>query len=211
MLGAELATRALPTSAVVLGLVRGGVPVAFEVAAALHAPLDVAVVRKLGVPWQPELAMGAVAARGVTMLDEAMVRDLGISRSEIDEAIARETAEVSRREEMYREGRAAPEIAGRTTILVDDGLATGASMAVAVRYVQLFRPAAVIVAVPVGAADSCRRLRQLASECVCLAAPEPFGAVGAWYENFQQVSDAEVQALLERSHQSADARTLHVT
>jgi len=202
LLGAEVASRNLPAPRIVLGLTRGGVPVAGGVAAALGAPLDVLVVRKIGVPWQPELAMGAIAG-GVRTLDEHLIQEIGVSEVELEKIVDRETAEAHRRETLFRQGRPAPDIEGHTVILVDDGLATGSSMLAAVRYVDNARPARVVVAVPVGSVQACRHLKGQVSECICLATPEPFYAVGAWYEDFAQVSDAEVQRLLEeiRLHQ----------
>jgi len=198
LLGAEVALRNLPEPRIVLGLTRGGVPVARGVAAALGAALDVVVVRKLGVPWQPELAMGAIAG-GVRTLDEHMVQEIGVSETELEAIVDRETAEADRREKLFRRGRPAPDLEGHTVILVDDGLATGSSMLAAIRYVDNSRPARVVIAVPVGSVQACRHLKGLVSECICLATPEPFYAVGTWYEDFAQVSDTEVQLLLEES------------
>jgi len=198
LLGAEVVERNFPEPRIVLGLTRGGVPVARGVAAALGAPLDVVVVRKLGVPWQPELAMGAIAG-GVRTLDEHLIQELGVTEIELERIAEREAAEALRREMLFRQGRPAPDIEGHTVILVDDGLATGSSMVAAIRYVDNARPARVVVAVPVGSAQACRQLKGLVSDVICLATPEPFYAVGAWYEDFNQVSDAEVQRLLEEN------------
>jgi len=210
LLGAEVARRNIPEPRIVLGLTRGGVPVASGVAAALEAPLDVVVVRKLGVPWQPELAMGAIAG-GVRTIDEYMIQEIGVSELELEKIVDRETAEAERREKLFREGRRAPDLEGRTVILVDDGLATGSSMLAAIRYVDNARPARVVVAVPVGSVQACRHLKGIAGDCICLATPEPFYAVGAWYENFNQVSDAEVQRLLEESRRQARPTELAIS
>jgi putative phosphoribosyl transferase len=190
-LAAELVKRDLQ-DVIVLALPRGGVPVAREIAKALGAPLDVVIVRKLGVPWQPELAMGAIAGGGFQILDEDLVRELRVLHEDIEATIASQRQELERREKLYRHGRPGLEIRARTVILVDDGLATGSTMLVAVRYVKSLDPARVVVAVPVGSVEACERIRAEAVECVCLATPEPFVAVGEWYAAFPQVSDAEV-------------------
>ena len=184
---------------VVLALPRGGVPVGFEVAAALRAPLDVLVVRKLGVPDHPEYAMGAIGPGGARVLNDDVVRTLAITDDEIARVTRDESHELARREALYREGRAAPDVAGRTVLLVDDGLATGATMGVAVKALRALRPARIVVAVPVGAGESCDALRALADQVVCALAPEPFFAVGDWYLDFEQTSDDEVRALLARA------------
>ncbi len=198
LLAAELATRSTAQPGVVLALPRGGVPVAFAIARQLHLPLDVIVVRKLGVPWQPELAMGAIAGQ-TRILNYALIEQLGISGKEVDSIVAAEQAEMRRREERYRAGEAAPDLHNRTAILIDDGLATGSTMLAAVRHVRTLHPARVIVAVPVGSKDACNLLRGEADELICLAAPEMFGAVGQWYRHFEQVSDEEVETLLAES------------
>jgi predicted phosphoribosyltransferase len=177
---------------VVLGLPRGGVPVAVEVARALHATLDVFVVRKLGVPGHPELAMGAIASGGVRVLSQDIIDELGIGASAIDAITARERIELERRDRLYRRDRPLPDVRDRTVIVVDDGLATGATMEAAVRAVRLFGPARVVVAAPVGAPEACERLRRVADEVVCIETPEPFRAVGLWYEQFEQTTDEEV-------------------
>lgn len=191
----------------VLGLPRGGVPVAFEVAQALRAPLDVFIVRKLGVPTQPELAMGAVATGGVRVLNEEVVRQLDIPASVIDRVAAAEQIEIERRERRYREGRPAPRLEGKIVILIDDGLATGSTMRAAARAVRLQQPARTLIAVPVAARQTCELLRGDADEMVCLTTPEPFFAVGQWYGNFDQTSDEEVHDLLARAAQFASPRT----
>jgi len=192
------ALRKIERNAVVLALTRGGVPVGFAVADRLHLPLDVIVARKLGVPWQPELAMGAVAG-GARILDDRMIRELGIAGEDVEEAVVREQAEMRRREELYRGGKPALDLAGRTAILVDDGLATGSTMRAAVLHARSFRPAKVIIGVPVGSREACSRLGREVDELVCLATPELFIAVGEWYRDFQQVGDAEVSDLLAES------------
>jgi predicted phosphoribosyltransferase len=197
-LGAKLAGHDWPKDSIVLALPRGGVPVAFEVARTLGLPLDVIVVRKLGVPWQPELAMGAIASGGVRILDHALIRLEGISQEDIDAVAACEEQEAERREQLYRAGRPPLELRNRTVILVDDGLATGSTMLAAVKRAKRLEPSSVIVAAPVASRQACVHLRQVADECVCLAVPEEFGAVGEWYEDFRQTSDAEVRELLSR-------------
>lgn len=178
----------------VLGLARGGVPIAAEVAAHLHAPLDVFVVRKLGVPQWQELAMGAVASGGGLVLNDELVSRLGIDEGTITETIRRENTEVERREQAYREGRPAPDLTGRTVILVDDGIATGATMLAAVRAVRAARR--VVVAVPVGPPTMTGQLTEEADEVVCASAPPQFEAVGQAFADFHQVSDDEVRRLL---------------
>lgn len=180
----------------VLGLARGGVPVGWEVASFLRAPLDACLVRKLGVPQWPELAMGAVATAGGVVLNDDLLGSLDISDEQIRDTLTRETAELHRREEVYRAGRGALLLAGRTVILVDDGIATGASMTAAVRSVRSTGPAYIVVAVPVGPASVCRRLRADADDVVCSTTPRDFRAVGQVYEDFHQVSDDEVRDLL---------------
>jgi putative phosphoribosyl transferase len=182
---------------VVLALPRGGVPVAHEIARELNAPLDVFLVRKLGVPGHSELAMGAIASGGVRVVNDDVVSWYGLSRSNIDEVAAVEQVELERREREYRQGRPGIELAGRTVILVDDGLATGSTMKAAVQAVRMQGPAKIVVAVPVGAADTCRALAGIADEVVCGRTPEPFSAVGLWYRDFSQTTDDEVRALLQ--------------
>ncbi len=180
----------------VLALPRGGVPVAFEVARALEAPLDVFLVRKLGVPGREELAMGAIATAGVRLLNDEVVQRLRIPARVIDRVAAVELAELERREREYRDGRPPPEVAGRTVILVDDGLATGASMRAAVVALRQRHPARIVVAVPIASPATCREFRDLVDQVVCARTPEPFHAVGHWYEDFSQTSDDEVRELL---------------
>lgn len=195
-LAIALAAWADAPDCIVLALPRGGVPVAFEVAQALHAPLDLLVVRKLGVPGREEYAMGAIASGGLRVLHEEVVQSLGIPAAAIARVVAREEEELERREREYRGTRPPPVLGGRTVLLVDDGLATGASMEVALQAVQRQHPAQVVVAVPVAPADTCARLRPQADAIVCVATPEPFLAVGCWYQEFPQTTDDEVRALL---------------
>jgi predicted phosphoribosyltransferase len=182
---------------IVLGLTRGGVPVAAEVASALQAPLDAVVVRKLGVPFQPELAMGAIAGDSTEVLDQDTVRALGIADQDIAKVIAKERAEVERRERLYRAGRPPLDLKDRTAILVDDGLATGCTMLAAVAFARKRSAKRVVLAVPVASAGAIRKLREKVDECVCPATPELFFAVGEWYWNFLPVGDAEVVKHLE--------------
>jgi predicted phosphoribosyltransferase/dienelactone hydrolase len=183
----------------VLALPRGGVPVAFEVASALRVPMDVFLVRKLGVPGQEEYAMGAVATGGVRVLNLDVIQSLGLSDDVVERIVARELAELDRREHLYRGDRPEPDPRGRTVILIDDGLATGSTMRAAARALEAQGPARIIVAVPVAAEDSCEALAREADEVVCAVTPEPFRAVGLWYRNFDQTTDDEVRALLARS------------
>ena len=180
----------------VLGLARGGVPIGWEVARFLQAPLDVCLVRKLGVPQWPELAMGAVATGGGVVFNDDLIRSLGISDDQIQETVARETAELRRRELAYRADRGPLVLAGRTVVLVDDGIATGASMRAAVRSVRQAGPRLLVVGVPVGPKSVCRRLRKDADDVVCSTMPADFGAVGQVFKDFHQVDDDEVRALL---------------
>ena len=184
---------------IVLGLPRGGVPVAYEVAQALHVPLDVFIVRKLGVPGFEELAVGAIASGGVRVLNEDVARALPNADEIIESITQREMMEVERREEKYRDGRPAPEISGRTVILIDDGLATGATMRAAVKALRQRGAAKIVVAVPVGPPDTCKEFEDEADEVVCASAPEFFQAVGQYYEDFSQTSDEEVRDLLARA------------
>jgi putative phosphoribosyl transferase len=197
-LAEEFSRRQVGKDAIIFALTRGGVPVGYEVADRLHLPLDVIVVRKLGVPWQPELAMGAIAGKA-RFLDERTVQALGVSGEDVDKTIAREQTEMKRREELYRGGKPAPDLQGKSAILIDDGLATGSTMLAAVRHARSLNPAKVIIGVPVGSAEAAARLRKEVDELVCLAIPEFFSAVGEWYRDFQQVNDAEVENLLAES------------
>ena len=197
----------------ILALPRGGVPVGVEIAKAPHAPLDVLIVRKLGVPGQEELAMGAIAADGMQVLNEPIVRTLGISGHAIDSIAAKERVELERRERLYRGGRPAPEMANHTVILVDDGIATGTTMRLAIAVLRKQRPARIVVAVPVAPVSTCEEIQQQADEVVCLLTPEDFMAIGVWYEDFTQVSDAEVRGLLEQDYgrKGAVAASGHTT
>ena len=196
---------------IVLGLPRGGVPVAAQVAAALHAPLDAFLVRKLGVPGHEELAMGAIASGGVRVMNDEIVRGLQIPDAVIDATEAAERAELARRERLYRAGRGPLDLAGKTVILVDDGLATGSTMRAAVQAARQMNPARIVVAVPVGASSVCTDLRKVADEVICAETPDPFHAVGIWYEDFLPTSDAEVQAALQAEATSPTAATAVTT
>jgi predicted phosphoribosyltransferase len=198
-LASRLSAYADRPDVVVLALPRGGVPVGFEVARALHAPLDVFLVRKLGVPGREELAMGAIATGGVRVLNEDVVQTLWIPDEVIEHVAAEEQQELQRRERLYRDDRPPVDVRGRTVILIDDGLATGSSMRAAVAALRQQRPARIIVAVPVGSPDTCMALRAEADEAVCYRMPEPFGAVGLWYQDFAQTTDEEVRSLLEQA------------
>ena len=189
----------------VLALPRGGVPVAYEVARALDAPLDVFVVRKLGVPGHEELAMGAIASGGVRVLNEEVVRPLGIPRAVIDQVTRLEMRELQRREELYRGNRPRADVRGKTVILIDDGLATGSTMHAAAAALRQLRPERLVVAVPTAAPDTCDAFRSVVDEVVCATTPQPFHAVGAWYEDFSQTTDDEVREYL------AAANSRHVT
>ena len=181
----------------VLALPRGGVPVGFEVARALHAELDIFLVRKLGLPGHEELAIGAIASGGVRVLNEDLVKELQLSRNLIEQITAREERELKRREGLYRRGRPPLPVRDRTVILVDDGLATGATMKAASRALRLQGPGRIIIAVPVAAKETCEEFRTDVDEVVCAYTPAPFIAVGIWYEDFSQTTDEEVQRLLE--------------
>ncbi len=202
-LGRALASYAGRPDTIVLALPRGGVPVGFEVARALDAPLDVFVVRKLGFPGNDEYAMGAIASGGARVIDEALLRQTGIFPAVVERVVEQEERELRRRERAYRDDLPPVELAGRTAILVDDGLATGSSMRAAVMAVRQRGARRIVVAVPVGPADTVRELARLADDVVCVAMPEPFLAVGRFYERFDQTSDQEVLDLLRRSHPGA--------
>jgi putative phosphoribosyl transferase len=198
-LAAALSRYARRADVVVLALPRGGVPIAFEVARALDAPLDVFVVRKLGVPGHEELAMGAIASGGARVVDAGLVRELRITERDIQGVADAEQRELERRERRYRGDRPLPDIAGRTAIVVDDGLATGASMRVAVAALRQEHPARIVVAVPIAPPETCDALRRDADEVVCALTPEPFYAVSLWYEDFSETTDDEVHDLLEQA------------
>jgi predicted phosphoribosyltransferase len=200
--GRALATRLKPyqasdgARAVILALPRGGLPVAYEVSRALRAPLDVFLVRKLGLPSRPELAMGAIASGGVRVVNEELVRALQVPEAVVDRVASGETRELERREQLYRGGRPPVALEGRTVLLVDDGLATGATMRAAVRAVRRRSPARVVVAVPLASPETCALLRAEADDVVCAFMPEPFLAVGLWYDDFEPTTDEEVVDLL---------------
>jgi putative phosphoribosyl transferase len=206
MLADELSRYAGRDDVIVLALPRGGVPVAYEVARALGAPLDVFVVRKLGVPGHEEHAMGAIASGGVLLLDRDVVRALGISEEALRQVVERELRELERREQAYRAGRPPLDVKGKTVILVDDGLATGASMRAAAIAVRRLEPKAVVVAVPVASRQTCDEFRAEVDDVVCGITPEPFRAVGLWYEDFSQTTDDEVRDLLARASERAESR-----
>lgn len=188
----------------VLGLPRGGVPVALEVARECHAPLDVFLVRKLGVPDHPELAMGAIASGDVQVLNDKVIASLGITEAEIAAVAAAERRERDRRESFYRHGRPPLNVAGRSVVLVDDGLATGASMRAAVKALRRLRAAWVMVAVPVGASDTCEAIAREVDALACPLCPEEFFAVGAWYDDFRATTDEEVRACLDVAAEFAE-------
>ena len=192
----KLAAYAGRSDVIVLGLPRGGIPVAHEVATRLKVPLDVFLVRKLGVPGHPELAMGAIAEGGIAVMSRDLIRDLGVPRTLIEQVAVRERLELERRDALYRGGRRPASVRDRTVILVDDGLATGSTVEAAIRALKQQHPARIVVAVPVGVREVCDRLRRLADEVICVSMPEPFQAVGSWYEEFSQTTDEEVKQLL---------------
>lgn len=198
-LAAQLREYADRPDVIVLALPRGGVPVAYEVARTLHVPLDVFIVRKLGLPSHPELAMGAIASGGIRVIDQAALRRFGVTDEQLAAVAAAEERELERRERQYREGLPLPDVTGKTVILIDDGLATGATMAAAAAALKAQGPAKLVVAVPVSAPETCDAFREIVDEVVCGATPEPFYAVGLWYEDFSQTSDDEVHDLLARA------------
>ena len=204
----ELAHYKSKADVVVLGLTRGGVPVAAEVASALHAPLDVVVVRKLGVPFQPELAMGAIAGDDIQVLDKQLVHALDLTNEDVEGVIIRERIELQRRERIYRGGRPALDLKQHTAILVDDGLATGSTMLAAVAFSRKRQANRIVMAVPVASVEALEKLREKVDECVCLATPDPFFSVGDWYGNFLPTQDADVLRLLEESAKRTAASVL---
>jgi putative phosphoribosyl transferase len=203
LLGLKLAKYAGAADVIVLGLPRGGVPVAYEVARALRVPLDVFIVRKLGVPGFEELAVGAIASGGVRVLNEEVANALPNADEIIEAVTQRESAELERREHEYRDGRPAPELQNKTVILIDDGLATGATMRAAVKALRQRGAAKIVVAVPVGPPDTCKEFEEVADEVVCASAPEFFQAVGQYYEDFSQTSDDAVREFLMRAAQQS--------
>jgi predicted phosphoribosyltransferase len=206
VLANRLAAYANRPDVLVLGLPRGGVPVAFEVAQALGAPLDVYLVRKLGLPGQEELAMGAIASGGVLVLNDEIVQVLHVPQQVIDAVAARERTELERRERAYRGNRPPPNVRGRTAILVDDGLATGATMRAAVAALRREQAGRIVVAVPVASPDVCAWLGREVDEIVCAETPDPFYAVGYWYQDFSPVTDEEVRDILQRAGQLRQRR-----
>ncbi len=208
-LAKELTAYANRPDVLVLALPRGGVPVGFEVAKALNAPLDVLVVRKLGVPDQPELAMGAIATGGVRVLNQEIVRSLRLTDTEISQEEAIQRQELERRSRLYRDNRPLPALHGRTVILVDDGLATGATMRAAIMALLPHKVSRIVVAVPVAAPQTCQQLELLADEVICAFTPTHFHSVGLWYENFPQTTDEEVRDLLAKAAQRYQQSTIH--
>jgi predicted phosphoribosyltransferase len=199
LLAGKLRTYNNRADVIVLALPRGGVPVAYEVASSIRAPLDVFLVRKLGVPGYEELAMGAVATGGVRVLNDEIVQGLRIPDYVIDAVAAWEEQELARREHVYRGDRPQPDVRGRIVILVDDGLASGATMLAAIKAIRLQQPARIVVAVPTASPVTCEEMRREADDVVCAITPEPFHSVGLWYEDFSQTTDEEVRELLARS------------
>jgi putative phosphoribosyl transferase len=210
-LAARLGEYANRTDVLVLGLPRGGVPVAAQVALALRAPLGVWLVRKLGVPRHEEFAMGAIASGGVVDLNNDVIRQLRLTENQVQTVLRSELIELARREHVYRGDRPAPALGGRTILLVDDGLATGSTMRAAVSSVRKHAPAAVIVAVPVASSQARAELEHVADGCVCVLVPEPFGSVGAWYRDFDATTDAEVVARLRSVDETGRSRAVSET
>jgi predicted phosphoribosyltransferase len=204
-LAASLTKYANRPDVVVLALPRGGVPVGYEVATALGVPLEVFVVRKLGLPGHDEFAMGAIASGGVTVLDQDLLRIARVREADLRRVIAAEEKELARRERQYRGDRPFPDLRGKTVILVDDGLATGSTMRAAVEALRQEGPARIVVAVPVSSPEICDAFRDLADEVVCAETPEPFRAVGLWYGDFSQTTDEEVHELLDRARAGTHA------
>ena len=208
VLADRLAAYANYPDALVLALPRGGVPVAFEIAEALNLPLDIFVVRKLGLPGHEEFAMGAIASGGARVLNQDLIRQLSLSNEIIEHIVAREQRELERRERTYRGQRPVLDVRDRTIIIVDDGLATGSSMRAAIAALRQKRPTKLIVAVPVGARLTCSELEALADEVICLETPENFSAVGLCYKDFSQITDEDVKYLLERNQKNCEARNI---
>jgi putative phosphoribosyl transferase len=202
LLAEKLKDYAKKPNLIVLALPRGGVPVAFEVAKALNAPLDIFLVRKLGVPGHEEFAMGAIATGGVRMLNENVIHGLHITREIIDQVTIKEQKELMRREEVYKGLRPEPELVDRDVILIDDGLATGASMQTAFNAIKKQRPASIIIGVPVAAPDVCSSFKKMADDIVCVYTPDSFMSVGRWYHDFSQTSDTEVIDLLKQAEKA---------
>jgi putative phosphoribosyl transferase len=198
LLATELNHRKVIQNAVIVALTKGGVPVGFAVADRLRLPLEVIVARKISIPWQPELTMGAIAGTA-RILDKRITTELGISDLFAEEIVAEEQEEVRRQEELYRAGKPPIDLRGQSVILVDDGLATGNTMLAAIRHTRRANPARIIIGTPVGSEEACNRVRKEADDLVCLAMPRLFFAIGEWYRDFQQVSEAEVRSLLSKS------------
>jgi len=207
LLAAQLAAFANQADLRVLALPRGGVPVAFEIAQALHAPLDVWVVRKIGAPDIPEFALGAIASGGIELMNEASVDSTGTTPEQLRDILTRERAELERREQAYRCNRPPIEVTGCTVLLIDDGLATGSTMRAAIAALRLRNPARIVVAIPVAAPSVCRQLSQQADQVVCLFTPPWLDSVGQWYDDFAQTTDAEVCELLHRAATAAPQAT----
>jgi putative phosphoribosyl transferase len=201
-LGARLRAANVGDDVVVLGLARGGIPVACEAAAAIGAPADVLVVRKIGAPFNPELAVGSIASGGITVFNHWILQTLGLDEADLAPIIEREERELHRREQAYRSDRALPDLQGKTVVLVDDGAATGATMHAGVEAVRTLDPRRVIVALPTSSVDAAERLRSVADEVIALSTPEPYFSVGSWYQSFGQVDDAEVAEWLGRCRQN---------
>lgn len=199
LLAKKLMQHANRDDVMVLGLPRGGIPVAYQISKALHAPLDAFLVRKLGTPGQEELAMGAIAMGGIRIFNPEVVDSLHISKKEIEAVSAQEEAELERRNKTYREGKPVPNVKNRIVILVDDGLATGATMRAAIDALKQQQPKKIIVAVPVAPRDTYEKFKKLVDEIICLQLPAPFYSIGQWYENFPQTSDEEVLELLREN------------
>ena len=198
-LAAQLASYADRADVLVLGLPRGGVPIAYEIAKALHLPLDICLVRKLGVPKQPELAMGAIASGGIMVLNQEVLRSFHIPDSVVQEVAAVEQQELERREQVYRGDRPMPEVSDRTVILADDGIATGSTLRAAVAILREQEPERIVVAVPVAPPASCEQLKTVVDELICLVTPDRLYSIGQWYQDFSQTTDAEVCQLLEQA------------
>jgi predicted phosphoribosyltransferase len=206
LLARKLRHYARRNDVIILGLPRGGVEVAYEVAKVLEAPLDVFVVRKIGMPGHEEMAVGAIASGGIAVMNEEAMAQLAPVEARVREVIERERKELGRRERLYREDRAMPAVKGKTVILVDDGLATGSTMHAAVQALRRLSPERIVVAVPVASPGSCELFKKAADECICAVTPEFFYAVGNWYENFTPTSDETVKKLLELSERRMAAR-----
>ena len=202
-LAKKLAAYANRSDVLVLALPRGGVPVAYEVALALHAPLDIFIVRKLGLPGHEELAMGAIATGGALVINQDVVRTFNVPQGLIEAVAKKELKELERRERVFRGDRPMREIRGKTVVLIDDGLATGASMHAAILGIRSKQPARIVAAVPTAALETCEAFKQKVDEMICAMTPEPFYGVSRWYEDFSQTSDEEVQSLLEEASQHA--------